>query len=160
MIDHIDRKIVIALQDRGRRSNADVAREVGVTEATVRRRIDRLLSEGVITIAVIPDEPKLGMNHHVLLGFRCNLVEIDPLVQRVGQMPNLRWVGRTVGPYDLMAEAYFPDAEVFHAFYLKELTKVPGINTVDVITVLEQPKKAYNWDFMMAQAPKQDPEAP
>lgn len=152
MVDDIDRRIIGALQDTGRRSNACVARELGLAEATVRRRIDRLLEEGIITIAVIPDEPKLGMNHHVLLGFRCDLNHVDQVLESLYSMQNLRWVGRTMGPYQVFAEAYFPNAEFFHEFYLQDLTQVPGIQSIETITVLMQPKRTYDWRFLMEQA--------
>jgi Lrp/AsnC family transcriptional regulator for asnA, asnC and gidA len=152
MIDDLDRRIIGALQDRGRRSNSDIAREFGITESTVRRRVDRLLQERIITIAVMPDEKKLGMHHHVLLGFRCDLSQIAETLQRLKEMPNLRWVGQTMGPYQVFAEAMFPHAEMFHDFYLSTLSKVPGITEIDTITVLSHAKQTYNWSYLMDQA--------
>ena len=55
-IDELDRQIIAILQQDGRTSNVDIARQIGVTEATIRKRMDRLISQKIIRIIAVPGQ--------------------------------------------------------------------------------------------------------
>ena len=59
-MDELDQRIIGLLQMDGRASNAALARELGVTEGTIRRRVSRLIQEDVISIAAVPNIQKLN----------------------------------------------------------------------------------------------------
>jgi len=61
-LDAVDRQIISLLQQDGRTSNVEVASQVGVSEATVRKRLDRLLDEGVVRITAVPNATKVGFS--------------------------------------------------------------------------------------------------
>ena len=69
-MDDLDRKIIAILQSNGRASNAQIARNVGVSEGTVRRRVRRLIEEAVIRVVAIPDLEKLGYGTVALIGLQ------------------------------------------------------------------------------------------
>ena len=72
-MDDLDRKIINILGQRGRAPNAHIARDVGVSEGTVRRRLKRLINEKIITVVAQPDPRKLGYESEALIG-----VQVDP----------------------------------------------------------------------------------
>ena len=72
-MDELDRRIIHILQEDGRASNARIARDVGVSEGTVRRRLKRLIQEGVIRVAAFPDPEALGYTTEALIG-----IQVDP----------------------------------------------------------------------------------
>ena len=72
-MDELDRKLVKALQSDGRASNSQLARIIRVSEGTIRRRLKRLINDGVIRFSVIPDPEALGFETEALIG-----VQVDP----------------------------------------------------------------------------------
>ena len=54
-MDTLDRKIIALLESNGRASNARIARDVGVSEGTVRRRLKRLIQDNIINVVALPD---------------------------------------------------------------------------------------------------------
>ena len=72
-MDELDRKIIIILEKDGRAANATIAREVGVSEGTVRRRLKRLIGDEIIKVVAFPDPKALGFESEALIG-----VQVDP----------------------------------------------------------------------------------
>ncbi|HOU24620.1 MAG TPA: AsnC family transcriptional regulator, partial [Anaerolineae bacterium] len=72
-IDATDRQIIALLQADGRASNVDIARAVGVTEGTVRKRVERLLSEGIIRVVAVPNVDKLGLEVETVIMLKVDL---------------------------------------------------------------------------------------
>ena len=72
-MDTLDRKIITLLETNGRASNARIARDVGVSEGTVRRRLKRLIQDNIINVVALPDPGKLGYNSEAIIG-----VQVDP----------------------------------------------------------------------------------
>ena len=60
-MDLIDKQIIDILQDDGRSSNAAIARDVGVSEGTVRRRLKKLIDDDYIKVIAITEPAKMGM---------------------------------------------------------------------------------------------------
>src|ERR1043165_9661404 len=61
-LDELDRTIIQLLQKSCRASNSSIAHQLGISEATVRKRIDRLVSEGVITMAAVVHPRRIGFS--------------------------------------------------------------------------------------------------
>ena len=70
-LDELDKDIIRILQENGRIPNVDIARRLGVAEGTIRKRLERLLNEGWIRLAVALDLPRAGYPHHVFIGIQC-----------------------------------------------------------------------------------------
>ena len=62
-MDELDRRIIKLLQVNGRASNAKIAREVGVSEGTVRRRLRHLIQGDVIRVIAVPNLEQMGYRH-------------------------------------------------------------------------------------------------
>ena len=72
-MDERDRQIIALLQEDGRATNATIARKVGVSEGTVRRRLNRLFENEYIRVVALPDSSKLGLDSEALIG-----VQVEP----------------------------------------------------------------------------------
>lgn len=82
MLDRTDRRIVQVLQADGRRSNVDVARELGLSESTVRKRLDRMIANGQVHVAAHVDPALVGYNTRAII-----LLTIETgLVQQTAQL--------------------------------------------------------------------------
>ena len=110
-MDELDRKIISLLEGNGRASNARIARDVGVSEGTVRRRLKRLISEQIINVVALPDPRKLGYESEALIGVQVDPDKIDAVAAKMANLEHTRWVTVTTGTYDVFAWATLPNAE-------------------------------------------------
>ena len=69
-MDSLDREIIQLLQENGRLNNAEIARAIGVSEGTVRRRLKRLRDDSVIKVVAVPDVEKMGKSVTAMIGLR------------------------------------------------------------------------------------------
>jgi Lrp/AsnC family transcriptional regulator for asnA, asnC and gidA len=144
-IDTLNKRIVEILQENARLTNADLAGQLGVSEATVRRRIDKLLEEDVIRIRAVADPFKLGYAVIVIIGLWVEKAHLCEAEEYVCALPEARFVGVTMGSYDIMLEAWFRSREEMVRFMTEALAKVPGIGRSDSFQVIRLSKYTYDW---------------
>ena len=145
----VDLDIIRLLQEDGRRPTTEIARTLGLAEATVRRRLDRLIRDEVIQIVAVADGEKLGLPVHVLIGLQVELSRAEEIGAALAQLDEVRWLGATTGPQEFMLEAYFHSAAHFHQFLVQKLAKIPGVLRSQTSTVLSLQKNIYRWDLLM-----------
>lgn len=144
-IDYLDMQLVSILQEDARLTNADLAGQVGVSEATVRRRIDKLIERDVIRIRAVADPFKLGYAVIVIIGLWVEKSHLRQAEEYVCALPEARFVGVTMGSYDLMLEAWFRSREEMVHFMTDTLAAVPGIGRSDSFQVIRLSKYTYDW---------------
>jgi len=145
-----DLQIIRLLQEDGRRATSDIARQLDLPEATVRRRIERLLRDVTMRVVVIANHTELGLPVHVLIGIQVDLARAAEIGVALAALEEVRWVGMTVGPEDYVIEAFFRSAEHLHDFLVKKLAGIPGITRTRTSTVLSVQKNVYRWDVLLA----------
>ncbi len=143
--DEFDRKIIALLQQDGRLSNVEVARSLGLTEGTVRKRLDRLLSDGIIRIMAVADPGTLGLTASVVIGIQTDLGQINEVAQRLAALPEVHCVNIVTGTYDVMIEAVLPTGEHLLSFLIDKLATIPGVKRTETSHVLQVVKRACDW---------------
>lgn len=142
-LDDIDLQILDALQVDARTSFVRLAKSLGVSDTTVRARIDRLTRRFGMRFVVDIDPEKLGMLY-LYLGVRVQGPAMTRAVDRMSELPEIIFLGRTVGGYDLLAEMVCRDnADMIRM--LDEIRSIAGVTQVDTYTVLTIEKE--NWRF-------------
>jgi len=144
-IDGTDRRIISLLQLNGRRSNVDIARAIGVAEATVRKRIDRLLSEGVIRVVGVPTLDKVGVEVETIIMLKVDLRQVDQVGETLAAMSEVRTVKYTTGEADVVAEAVFSSDDDLLRFLTSRLARIRGIRATATSHVLKTIKQASDW---------------
>lgn len=144
-IDALDRQIITLLQKNGRMANVDIAREVGVTEATVRKRLERLLSENIIRIVAIPDHAQVGFPVETIILLQVELTKLEEVAQELAKMPAVRSVKLTTGEYDIVFDAVFTTDEELFRFLTEEVATIPGVRKTAVSHVLREVKSSAEW---------------
>ena len=145
ILDVLDHKIIAILQENARLTNAEVAAQVGSTEPTVRRRIDRLLSHQVIKIVAVAPPFPLGYQVVAILGIQIDHSHLDTIQDALLEMPEIRFAGVTLGSYDVVTEAWFRSNAELLAFLHERLSKIPGIQRIESLQVAKMIKYAYDW---------------
>lgn len=144
-LDAVDRQIISLLQQDGRTSNVEVARRVGVSEATVRKRLDRLLDEGVMRITAVPNPAKVGFPTVTFVTLDVDLAYLDGVADRLGRLPEVRAIYYTTGENDLVVEAWFDSSEQLLHFLTRQIGAIPGIKQAATSHVLRTLKDCSTW---------------
>ena len=142
-MDTLDRKIISLLEKNGRASNARIARDVGVSEGTVRRRLKRLIQESIINVVALPDPGKLGYNSEAIIGVQVDPDQIDAVAERLSSLQHTRWVAVTTGTYDVFAWATLPTSEALGIFLREEVGIIPGVRRTETFVNLGVTKREY-----------------
>ena len=144
-LDELDRKLVALLQEDAHLTNREIALRLGSSEPTIRRRIDRLLADGVFKIVAVASPFSLGYGVVAILGLQIERTRQDEIEQALKALPELRFIGLTLGSCDLMIEAWFRSNDDLLAFMSEKLNPIQGIRRIDSWQVLKLAKYSYDW---------------
>lgn len=144
-LDDCDLQIVRLLQENGRRSNSAIARGIGVSEPTVRKRIDRLIQDRIIKVAAVFDPRRTGYSTNALIGIRTHVGRVQEVGERLAQFNDVVYVGYITGRYDLLIEVMLKDDDQVFDFLTRRLRDYPGIATTETFHVLRTAKINYDW---------------
>jgi len=137
-------KIIKALQADARKPIIRVAREVGANEATVRRRIDKLLKEGIIErFTVVLNYHKLGRIIKAFIGLRVQPAKLREIVDHLSKHPDIQVLYRTSGDTDIFAEVIVEKMEDLNEFLEEELRLEGILGTI--VTIVIGPYKRCPW---------------
>ena len=142
-MDELDRKLISLLQTNGRASNAQIARQVGVSEGTVRRRLRRLIQEEVIRVVAIPDPEKMGFSTAALIGLQVEPDKVDDVANRLAELREAQYVAVTTGAYDVFVWAALTSAEDLGAFLRTKVGVVTGVRRTETFVNLSIKKRTY-----------------
>ena len=135
-IDRLDLRIIRSLSGNARKPYKTIARELDVSDATVRKRINKMVEDGIIKqFNLLLDYHKLGRIIKAFIGLRINPQHLKEIVEHFKGNPDIQVLYRTTGNVDLFIEVIFKDMEELNAFLETELT-VDGITGTEVTVVI------------------------
>lgn len=120
----------------------DVARRMGVSEPTARRKLARLQEAGVIHVVAIADPAPLGYDASAYIGLDVDRSRIQEVAAKLAEYDAITSVVVATGPYDIIIEAAFPTMQDHYEFVLNELAKYEGIQDSHSFIVLQRFKMA------------------
>jgi len=143
MIDESDREIIRALQADGRMPYSQLSRLVGLSDATCRQRVMRLLDEGVIDIVAVTDPVKLGLGFQALLGVTVS-GDARETADNIGSLDDAVYVVMSAGRFDLLVELVSRDGEAF-VEVSNAIRMMDGVHAVEAMPYLGITKQTYDW---------------
>jgi len=144
-LDHIDRRVVAALQADGRRSFASIADELDVAESVVRYRVQRLEKAAILQVVGIADPLKIGFDLMAMVGVQVRPGEVDGVAAALTQLHETSYVAAVAGQYDLFVELVCRDTAHFQRLLTHGLNAVDGVVRTESFLILEIHKMAYGW---------------
>ena len=142
-MDELDRRIIALLQVDGRASNAKIAREVGVSEGTVRRRLRRLIQEDVVKVIAVPNLEKLGYATTALIGLQTGPGKSDSVGDAIALLQEAHYVAITTGAYDVFVWAGLESAESLGDFLRTKIGVIDGVQRTETFVNLSIKKRTY-----------------
>lgn len=144
IIAEIDLRIIRLLLANGALTNAAIASKLQTSEATVRRRRNRLEQEGYIRLVGSVNPIKLGFNSVAIIGVQAVASRVASVEQALQRLPEVHLLGLSSGGYDLMLEAWLRSSEDLARFTTESLACIEGIVRTDVFQFLKL-SKYYGW---------------
>ena len=143
-LDDISKRIIELLQEDGRRPYAEIAREVGLSEAAARQRVQRMTEAGIIQIVAVTDPMQLGFHRMSMIGIR---VSGNPreIAQELTTIPELAYVVVTLGTFDILVEAVCENDEHLIELIATRIRTIPGITHTESLLYAGLYKDLYNW---------------
>lgn len=146
-LDDIDLQIVSLLHEDGRMATRQIARHCGLAEGSVRRRLTRLLDDGIVRVTVLTDPLSVNLLLSVFLMIKCRMGDLEEVSREVARMPEVRYAAILTGQYDLIVEAFFYSRRHLTHFLGKRLAKMEGIVDAQTSIVLQVAKLSYEWEI-------------
>jgi Lrp/AsnC family transcriptional regulator, regulator for asnA, asnC and gidA len=145
-LDDLDRRIMKLLRHDGRLSYAHIARTVGLSEPTVRKRIDRLVNAGAIINAARINPAPIGFPIDAMIGVKVVRGRVKEVGRKLAEMENVAYVAYVAGSFDIIIEAFLPHTEGLFKFLNEDLDRIDGIASTETWNVLRTEKFFYNWE--------------
>jgi Lrp/AsnC family transcriptional regulator for asnA, asnC and gidA len=145
-IDKTDVKIIKLLQKNGRMSNTEIAKHAGISETTVRYRLQRLLKEEYIEIAAIIDPMKLGNGIEGNIRIHVDIKRMQPVTEALKIIPELFYVARVSGKADFDTTFFVKNMNEVRIL-IDRINLIEGVLDTDMVTVLEYVKERYDYDW-------------
>ncbi|AQX80651.1 Lrp/AsnC family transcriptional regulator [Plantibacter sp. VKM Ac-2885] len=142
--DDTSKAIIEQLQTDGRRSYAEIGKAVGLSEAAVRQRVQKLTESGVIQIVAVTDPMQLGFTRQAMIGVRVT-GDTRVVADRLSALSAVDYVVLTAGSFDLLVEVVCEDDEELIALLNDEIRTVDGVSGTETFVYLRLHKQLYDW---------------
>jgi len=143
-LDETSKRIIEQLQEDGRRPYAAIGKAVGLSEAAVRQRVQRLLDSGVVQIVAVTDPLQVGFARQAMIGIRVE-GDMTEVADRLAELAEIDYVVVTAGSFDLLVEVVCEDDDHLLDLLTQRIRTVPGVKSTETFVYLRLRKQLYNW---------------
>ena len=143
VLDNTAKRIIEQLQQDGRRSYAAIGKAVGLSEAAVRQRVQRLIDTGVMQIVAVTDPLTLGFRRQTMIGIRCE-GDLERVAEHLAVLDEIDYVVITAGSFDLLIEVVCEDDDHLLEI-LSRVRAVPSVTSTETFVYLKLRKQTYSW---------------
>jgi Lrp/AsnC family transcriptional regulator, regulator for asnA, asnC and gidA len=144
VLDDVSKAIIEQLQEDGRRAYATIGKAVGLSEAAVRQRVQRLLDAGVMQIVAVTDPLQVGFPRQAMIGINCE-GDVETVAEKIADMAEVDYVVITAGGFDLLVEVVCEDDDHLLDLISKRIRAVPSVRSTETFVYLKLRKQLYNW---------------
>ena len=143
-LDEVSKAIIEQLQQDGRRAYAAIGKVVGLSEAAVRQRVQRLLEQGAMQIVAVTDPLEMGFHRQAMVGIKAE-GELDTIADELAAMDEIDYVVITAGAFDLLAEVVCESDEHLLDVLSHRIRMIPGVKATESFVYLKLRKQTYSW---------------
>jgi Lrp/AsnC family transcriptional regulator for asnA, asnC and gidA len=143
-LDDVSKAIIEQLQQDGRRPYARIGEAVGLSEAAVRQRVQRLIDSGVMQIVAVTDPMELGFARQAMIGLHVD-GPLEPVADALAEMDEIEYVVITAGGFDILAEAVCESDQHLLEVLSERIRTIPGVRSTETFVYLKLRKQTYSW---------------
>ena len=144
VLDDVSKAIIEQLQSDGRRSYAEIGKAVGLSEAAVRQRVQKLQESGVMQVVAVTDPMQLGFYRQAMIGIRVT-GDTTRVARLLGEIPAVDYVVLTAGSFDILAEVVCENDDDLIELLNQRIRGIEGVQSTETFVYLRLHKQFYNW---------------
>jgi len=144
LLDDTAKAIIRELQVDGRKSYAAIGKAVGLSEAAVRQRVQRLTDAGVMQVVAVTDPLELGFARQAMIGIKAEGA-LEPIADKLSAMDEIEYVVITAGSFDLLAEVLCESDEHLLRVLSDRIRQIDGVKVTETFVYLKLVKQTYSW---------------
>lgn len=144
VLDEVSKGIIEQLQEDGRRSYAEIGKAVGLSEAAVRQRVQKLTDAGVMQVVAVTDPMQLGFYRQAMIGIRVT-GDTTRVAAELADIPSIDYVVLTAGSFDVLAEVVCESDEDLIELLNHRIRAIEGVLSTETFVYLKLQKQFYNW---------------
>jgi Lrp/AsnC family transcriptional regulator for asnA, asnC and gidA len=144
MLDDLSKAIIEQLQQDGRRAYATIGKAIGLSEAAVRQRVQKLIDAGVMQIVAVTDPLTLGFRRQAMIGVRCD-GDTRKVADELAAMSEVDYVVLTAGSFDLIVEVVCTDDDHLLDVINQRIRSIPEVRSTESFVYLRLRKQTYSW---------------
>jgi Lrp/AsnC family transcriptional regulator for asnA, asnC and gidA len=142
--DDVSKKIIEQLQEDGRRAYATIGKAIGLSEAAVRQRVQKLVDTGVMQIVAVTDPTQIGFARQALIAISVSGA-VEAVAEELSKIDEVDYIVITAGSFDLMAEVVVEDDAHLLDLVSSRIRAIPGVLRTETFLYLKLVKQTYNW---------------
>jgi Lrp/AsnC family transcriptional regulator, regulator for asnA, asnC and gidA len=143
-LDDVSKAIIEQLQQDGRRAYAAIGKVVGLSEAAVRQRVQRLLEQGAMQIVAVTDPLELGFHRQAMVGIKAE-GDLQAIADELAEMDEIDYVVITAGSFDLLVEVVCESDEHLLEVLSTRIRAIPSVKGTETFVYLKLRKQTYSW---------------
>jgi Lrp/AsnC family transcriptional regulator for asnA, asnC and gidA len=143
-LDDVSKAIIEQLQEDGRRPYATIGKAVGLSEAAVRQRVQKLLDTGVMQIVAVTDPMRIGRARQAMIAISVD-GDVEKVADKLAQIDEVDYIVITAGSFDLMVEVVVEDDAHLLRLVNGAIRSIPGVARTESFVYLKLVKQTYNW---------------
>jgi Lrp/AsnC family transcriptional regulator for asnA, asnC and gidA len=125
-------------------SYAKLGPEVGLSQAAVRQRVQRLTDSGVVQVVAVTDPLSVGFTVQAMIGIGAE-GDLRRLAAKLSDLPEIDYVVIASGRFDLLVEVVCEDADHLLTLVNDVIRATAGVRSAEVFTYLDLVKQSYTW---------------
>jgi Lrp/AsnC family transcriptional regulator for asnA, asnC and gidA len=143
-LDDVSKRIIEQLQEDGRRPYASIGKAVGLSEAAVRQRVQKLIETGTVQIVAVTDPQQIGFARQLMIGINVE-GDLEATANQLAEIPELVYIILTAGSFDILAEAVVVDDDHLLELINDRIRTLPAVRRTESFIYLKLKKQTYNW---------------
>jgi Lrp/AsnC family transcriptional regulator, regulator for asnA, asnC and gidA len=144
LLDDVNKAIVEQLQKDGRRTYGAIAEAVGLSEAAVRQRVQRMREAGIMQIVAVTDPLQVGFRSQAMVGIRAD-GDARTVAERLSAVEDIDYVVLCTGSFDILVELVCEDEDAILELLNGVIRQIPGVRDTETFMYLRLTKQTYTW---------------
>lgn len=143
-LDDTAKRIIELLQDDGRLSYSAIAKEVNLSEAAVRHRVQKLIDGGVMQVVAVTDPMQMGFARQAMIGIKVS-GNVREVAAQLAAIEALDYIVVTTGRFDILAELVAESDDELLDIVSEQISSLEGVVTTETFVYLRLEKQTYAW---------------
>jgi Lrp/AsnC family transcriptional regulator, regulator for asnA, asnC and gidA len=144
VLDEVSRAIIEQLQEDGRRPYGTIGKAVGLSEAAVRQRVQKLVDSGVMQIVAVTDPMQTGLARQAMIAVSVT-GDVETVADKIAAIDEVDYIVATAGSFDLLVEAVAEDDAHLLRLVNGRIRAIPGVSRTETFVYLKLVKQTYTW---------------